>query len=210
MKLATMCPKKPCDLQAIWDFRSGFVSLTHCAVSASRATQRRSGPDVSVSSRSSLFHANCFQRMGCHRPRAGGRRAAPNPPQGPAARPTSPSSSRTSVSSCTPRSTTSRATSCASPTSPSCAARSRRASGATASRRCTRSSPAPRCSSPTAFASAPGPKSPTTSRSSTRAASTRSRRSTCGRPTTPKSASAGADASRCTCCCCAPTASRGR
>ncbi len=124
--------------------------------------------------------------------------------------PTSPSSSPTSASSCTPRSTTSPVTSCASPTSPSCAARSRRASGATASRRCTASSRGPRCSSPTACASAPGRKSPTTSRSSTPAASTRSRRSTCGRPTTPKSASAGAVASRCTCCCCAPTASRGR
>ena len=73
-----------------------------------------------------------------------------------------------------------------------------------------RSSPARRCSSPTASASAPGPRSPTTSRSSTRAASTRSPPSTCGRPTTPKSASAGAGTSRCTCCCCAPTASRAR
>ena len=189
---AEIRPKNVVDLQAIWDFRSGFVSLTASCSVAPRgrsAVQAVTSPLISQS----FFHANCFQRMGCHRPRPRGRRAAPDTPQGRACRePASPSGSPTSASSCTPPSTTRPATSCASPTSRSCAARSRRASGATASRRCTPSSPAPRCSSPTACASARGPRSPTTSRSSTRAAWTRSRRSTCGRPTTPKSASAGA------------------
>ena len=64
--------------------------------------------------------------------------------------------------------------------------------------------------SPTACASAPGPRSPVTGRSPTRAASTRCRRSTSGRRTTPRSAWPGSAATRCTCCCCAPTASRGR
>ena len=40
--------------------------------------------------------------------------------------------------------------------------------------------------------------------------STRSRRSTSGPPTTPRSGSSGSGATRCTCCCFAPTASRGR
>ena len=186
-QLGSSRPKKNARFAGDLGFPPGFRIFKELGRPVSAGGTQGIYQDVPPQSPPVSSHANCFQRMGCHRPRPRGRRAAADAPQGrPArARQAVPARPRALLPVSHVRQPDA-ATSCASPTSPSCAARSRRASGATASRRCTRSPPASRSSSPTACASAPGPKSPDTSRSPTRAASTRCRRSTCGRRATPK------------------------
>ena len=185
--------KKAVDLQGIWDFRSGFgiFNATDALVPPGDGTPSRLS--VLVRSRFVSFYANCFQRMGGHRPRARRRRAAPHAAQGrhPRGRQALPARARALLPVPDVRPPAQRPRARVPP-----ARAAPRAGGGRLERR--RAAPAHvrvrrrRCSSPTACASAPGRKSPITSRSPTRAAWTRSRRSTCGRPTTPRSAWAGA------------------